>query len=244
MFQKLVVINAQHHANTKLKQIESFGFASKFHVASVMAHEFARASAIFPIVFLEDKEKDEFIPLVLMGIEAGENLFVDANGKWLASYIPAIIRRYPFALTRSNEEGQFMVCIDEGSDLLSTTEGNPLFSENGSPSQLLENVKRYLGELQQMELFTRNFCRFLTEHNLFAPLNMRVRAADQVRSISGCYVINEDRLNNLSDERFLEIHKKRYLPVIYSHLNSLGQIDRLISLKDGKNNVNMERTLR
>lgn len=237
MFKNLVPVTKEKHGKKKIKQIEGFDFASSFHIASVMAHEFVRAASIYPIVFLEDKEKDEFRPVVLMGLDAGENLYVDKNGKWQASYIPAIIRRYPFALARTNQEGQFTVCIDEDSHLLSNDEGAPIFDENGTPTQVMENVKRYLGELQQMAKFTEDFCQFFATRNLFTPLNMRVRDKENIKNIAGCYVINEERLNNLSDERFLEIRNNRYLPAIYAHLTSLSQIERLVLLKQEKTGI-------
>ena len=208
-----------------------FKFASKFHVAYVTLHEFARAASIYPVVFLEDKDNDEFRPVVLMGLDAGENLFVDADGHWSASYIPAIIRRYPFALSKAEEADRYIICVDEASELLSDTEGAPLFDEHGNPTQVIENVKRYLGELQQMDQMTHEFTHFLTQNNLLTPLNMRVNAGNQVRNITGCYVINEERLNNLTDSRFLEVRQKSYLPAIYAHLISLSQIERLASLK-------------
>ena len=60
---------------------------------------------------------------------------------------------------------------------------------------------------------------------------MRVNAANQERNITGCYVINEERLNNFTDAKFNEIRQKGYLPAIYAHLISLSQIERLASLK-------------
>jgi hypothetical protein len=197
-----------------------------------MVHEFARAASLYPVVFLEDKEQDSFRPVVLMGMDAGENLFVGADGKWQASYVPAIIRRYPFALASAGEEGKFTVCIDEGSDLISDTEGLPLFNEQGEPAEALENVKRYLGELQQMDAFTNEFCKYMVAHNMLTPLNMRVQQADQVKNINGCYVINEERLNGLSVDGFMDLRDKRYLPAVYAHLLSLAQIERLMTLKD------------
>ncbi len=234
MFQKVVPVNKERHASKKVKEITGFEFASKFHIAYVTMQEFARAASIFPIVFLEDKDKDEFRPVVLLGLNAGDNLFVDAKGKWQASYVPAIIRRYPFALTPSGQDGQYVVCIDEESSLVNDTEGAALFDEKGEPTQVIENVKRYLAELQQMDTLTRDFCKFLAENNMFTPLNMRVRDNEKVKNISGCYVINEERLNNISDERFLEIKNKRYLPALYAHLISLAQTERLVKLQDEK----------
>lgn len=232
MFEKIAPVNKDLHARKRVKEITSFSFAQKFHVAYITLQEFTRAASIFPIVFLEDKQKDEFRPVVLLGLKPGVNVFVDAQGKWLASYIPAVIRRYPFTLTPGGADGQFIVCIDEDSSLVSETEGAPLFDAQGNPTQVIENVKRYLSELQQMEVSTHAFCSFLAKHNMFTPLSLRVRETSGVKDIAGCYVINEERLNNLSDELFLEIKNKRYLPAVYAHLISLAQTERLVRLQE------------
>ncbi|MBF0460795.1 MAG: SapC family protein [Magnetococcales bacterium] len=235
MFQNIVPVNAQRHAATRIKEMSSFLFASHFHIAYVTVHEFARAAATYPIIFIEDRAHDTFRPVALLGMTEGENLFVDAEGKWLSSYIPAIIRRYPFVLSQTGTDpGQFVVCIDEDCGLLSETEGSALFTETGQPTQVIENVKRYLSELQQLDLLTGQFTRFLTEHNMLTPMNMRVRESDQIKNISGCYVINEERLNNLSNDRFIDLRGKHYLPAIYAHLISLAQIERLAMLRDAR----------
>ena len=232
MFKNIVPLNKDRHAKTRIKEITDFGFVSQLHIAYVTLHEFARAAAIFPIVFLEDKAKDEFRPVVLMGLNQGENLFVSADGKWNASYVPAIIRRYPFALAPKPESDEYLVCLDEDSQLLSESEGNALFDDKGEPTQVIENVKRYLTELQQMDILTNQFCKFLAENNMFTPLNIKVRDDGEMKSIGGCYVINEQRLTSLSDERFLEIRHKNYLPAVYAHLVSLAQTERLVKFKD------------
>lgn len=238
MFKKLVPLNKAVHAKTKVKPIDSFDFAKPFHIASLMVHEFARSASVYPIVFLEDKEHDEFKPVVMLGLEAGQNLFVSEDGTWKASYVPAIIRRYPFALARNAEQpDQFTVCIDEDAAVVGLEQGQPLFDEQGEPTQVIENVKQYLGEMHQMELFTKAFAKFLAENNLFTPLSMRVRYGGQIRSVTGCYVINEERLNNLSDAKFLELREKRYLAPIFSHLTSLAQLERLAMLKDGQSGL-------
>ena len=232
MFKNIIPLNKDRHAKTRIKEITDFGFVSQLHIAYVTLHEFARAGAIFPIVFLEDKAKDEFRPVVLMGLNPGENLFVSADGKWNASYVPAIIRRYPFALAPKPDSNEYLVCLDEDSKLLSETEGNALFDDKGEPTQVIDNVKRYLTELQQMDIITNQFCKFLAEHNMFTPLNIKVRDDAEMKSIGGCYVINEQRLNSLSDELFLELRAKQYLPATYAHLVSLAQTERLVKFKD------------
>jgi len=233
MFKTIVPITLERHKNKKIKPINNFGFSKNVHIATVMAHEFPKVSATYPIVFIEDKENNEFKPVAMLGLEPGENLFLSNDGqKWNASYIPAIIRRYPFALAKSNEENRFTVCIDESSEFLNEEEGEPLFNEDNTASETMDKVKQYLSELHQMDIFTNEFSKFLKENNLFTPLNMRVNIKNEMKNIAGAFVINEERLNNFSDDKFLEMKNKRYLSVIYSHLSSLSQIERLLGFKD------------
>jgi len=241
MFKNIVPLQKDQHANLKIKSNNSFEFAAKFHVASIMANEFYRAASTYPIVFIEDASKDAFVPVVLLGLNPQQNLFVNEEGKWEAAYIPAILRRYPFALAKTGEEDRYTVCIDEGSDFFSEQEGERLFDEEGNPEKLLENVKQFLGSLHQMETLTKQFSEMLKEHNMLAPLNMKVRQSNAVQNITGAYAVNEQRLNNLNDEVFLELRKKNMLPLIYSHLTSLTQIERLVQLKD--KTMSKEKTL-
>jgi hypothetical protein len=231
MFKKIVPITKEKHKDLKVKATSGFAFAQGSHLASIMVHEFSRASSIYPIVFLEDKTEDKFMPVVMLGLEEGKNLFVDGD-TWRASYIPAIVRRYPFALATTGEANKYTICIDEDSDFLSTEDGEPLFNEKGEASEAIERVKKYLTELQQMERFTAEFCKYFEEKNMFTPLNMKVKVGNEIKNISGAYVINEERLNSLSDETFLEMRKKQYLSVVYAHLSSLSQIERLLGFLD------------
>jgi len=234
IFKKIMPLQQERHGQLKLKPNNSFTFAAGTHVAGVMANEFFQLASTYPIVFVEEPKQDEFRPVALLGLEPGQNLFVDGNGKWEAAYIPAIVRRYPFVLARTNEEGRYTVCIDEESGFFSEEDGRPLFTDDGQPAEVLERVKRYLSGLQQMEQLTKEFCHTLKEHNLFAPLNMRVRKADAVQNITGAYAVNEQRLEALKDETFLDLRKQKMLPMAYSHLISLAQIERLLQLRDQK----------
>ena len=236
MFKKIVPITIKDHKNTKVKSIDNFDFVKNIHLASVMVHEFSRAASTYPIVFLEDKVNDQFRPVVMLGLQEGENLFVQ-DGKWSASYIPAIIRRYPFALSKTGEDNRYVICIDQDSEFINETEGQALFNEDGTGSEVIDRVKKYLTELQQMEIFTEEFCKTMKHENMFTPLNMKVRVGDEIKNVGGAYVINEERFNSLSDEKFVELRKKQYLPVVYSHLSSLAQIERLLGFKDKSHTV-------
>ena len=49
--------------------------------------------------------------------------------------------------------------------------------------------------------------------------------------LNGIYVINEQKLNELNDEVYLEIRKRGYMAPIYSQLSSMNQLQNLGQLK-------------
>jgi hypothetical protein len=177
MFEQITPVNEVRHRAKKVKALENFAFAKDLHMVGLMVQEFPIAAASYPIVFLERPESDDFLAVALVGFKAGENLFVDADGKWTGAYVPAMLRRYPFILARTEEEGRFTVCVDEASGLIDDEAGQSLFTDEGAPTEALERVKRYLVDLQQLEGTTKAFCAKLKENNLLAPLNLRIRVA-------------------------------------------------------------------
>ena len=229
MFKKVVPIMENRHKDLKLKPIDNFDFAKNLNIASIMVHEFSKVSPTYPILFLEDKENDSFKPVCLLGLKEGENLFVK-DGKWQASYIPAIIRRYPFALSKTEEDDTYLICIDEESEFLDKKDGEPFFNKDGSTGEVIEKIKAYLTELQQMEKFTNDFCKVIKEYKLFTPLNINIKSGNEVKNINGAFMIDEEKFNKLSNAKFLDLRKKQYIPAIYAHLNSLAQIERLAML--------------
>lgn len=231
MFRELVALNAKRHAALRVRPQMGFEFARGVHLAMLMQAEIVRAAAIYPIVFVEDPDIDSFRPMALLGLRDGENVFVDTDGTWLASYIPAVLRAYPFALVRAQSADagaeQFAVCIDAASDLVSLTEGTPLFDRTGAPTDALEQAKRWLQEIRDMQRHTQTFCRALAARNLFTPFVVRTHRGNEALEVNGCYVINEERLDGLPDARLLELRREGWLSSIYAHLVSLQQLERL-----------------
>jgi disulfide oxidoreductase YuzD len=239
MFKNIVPITLDKFKNKKLRPIDSFDFAKRTHLSSIMINEFPKAASVYPIVFVEDKTQEndnpEFKPVILLSLEENTNYFISPEGKWESFYIPAIIKRYPFVLARTKDDDKFAICIDEDSHLLSEVEGEALILENGDASPLLERVKKYLGQLHQMAQLTTDFCRVLKDKYLLSPLKMQVREEKTIKNISGTYAVDAKRLNELKDSDFLELRNKNFLYPIYSHMTSISQIDRLVKLRDGRN---------
>ena len=146
MFKKVVPVTKENHSHLFVKGTDNFLFAKDFHIAPIALKEFFRAAAYYPIIFLEEPSSKEFRPVALLGLQQGENLYIDDQGKWLVPYVPAAIRRYPFTLAPTQDPNQFLICVDEESELVGTEEGNPLFTAEGELSETKEHVRKYLTE--------------------------------------------------------------------------------------------------
>src|SRR3569833_4278631 len=88
-------LNASQHGIMKVRPIEKSPAIAQTHAIPVTVDEFGLAQRHFPIVF---SVGDSPVPIALMGLNEGVNVFLDDDGRPLDSniYIPAYIRRYPF----------------------------------------------------------------------------------------------------------------------------------------------------
>jgi hypothetical protein len=233
MFKKMVPLNSRQHVNKKILPINNFKFAQNSYIVSLLANEFIRAASAFPIVFVDDN--GELRPFAMLGLKRGENLFVDEQGRWRTHYIPAVIRRYPFILGRQEDKADFMLCIDEESEFFSDDQGEPLFTEDGQPGEIIGRAKDYLVDLQKFNELTNIFSRDLSKRELLSPLNMQLRSPGGTAiKIDGIHAVNENKLNEMSDDDFREMRKRGILPLIYAHLVSLTQMERLVQMQSEK----------
>ena len=86
------------HQDAGLKQDGDYAFAIQTNSVPVTVPEIAEASKFFPIVFAADAATS---PVAILGLRNNQNQFVK-NGQWQKdTYIPAYIRRYPFAFTEA-----------------------------------------------------------------------------------------------------------------------------------------------
>jgi hypothetical protein len=226
---KIVALNKELHKHIKIKQDRSHKQAKNQHISILQVHEFVAASSYYPIVFIKDAETGEFRPVAMLGLQPNENLFFSPGG-WSAPYVPTSIKGYPFLI--APETGS--VCADMSSDLLNETEGTELFNADGSESTYLKNIKEHLSTFISQSPVTKEFTRFIAEKNFLSPLtltiNTNVTETDGY-SLNGLYVMDSKKINEISDDLFLELRHKNYLPAIFAHLASLGTMAGLVQKK-------------
>jgi len=226
-YEKPVPLNKVSHKNMKIKpQHDNFGFARNTNSVILAGVEFTEAAKEYPIVFAKAGER--IVPVALLGLRNEENLFVDESGKWDARYIPAFVRRYPFVLAETGDQGQRMVCIDEGFAGFNEQEGDSLF-ENGEPTALLKQAIEFLEEYQRQYVRTERFMQRLRDNDLLMSLNARVDMVDGKQfSLGGLMAVDEKKLLQLPDDKALELFRSGELAWLYCHLMSLGCMARMV----------------
>ena len=223
-----VLLNREAHKHLRVKTGENdFGFAASANSVPLAVAEFYDAQRDYPIVFAG--VGDEVSPVALLGLRQGENLFVGNGAQWDSDYVPVFARCYPFALARTNESANYMVCIDEASSRLVATGGEVLFNEAGQESDYLRRNIALLNDFQNHMKRTHDFTQRLKNAGLLKEITLQiVPEGGQSLSLQGIQVVDEQRLMALDDaNKVMEFFRLGELGWIYAHLASLRNIQRL-----------------
>jgi hypothetical protein len=232
MYKNFEALNSQTHANLKINPVNGYEFAKKFHLTSLVLHEFPECAAHYPIVFVKKPDSDQYQPVASLGLEVGENLFVDEAGAWkVGAYVPGTFRRYPFGLATVPGREGMIICFDKDSQNLSQENGEPLFNSDGEETDLLKKIRSFLVEMYNSELFAEKFTAKLQALDLLAPGNLQVNTPQGPNRSDGVYLVDEDKLSKLSAEEFLSLREHGFLTAIYSHMSSLLQIKKFFTHK-------------
>lgn len=232
IYQRPVQLNRQLHRHHRVLPLDNdYRFAGQVNSAPLACSEFAHAARQYPIVFA-GASLEAVVPAALLGLRAGQNLMVDAQGRWADGvYVPAFLRRYPFVLAeREPGAGDFTVCLDADYAGLREggSEGEPLFDAQGANTALLDNALSFLQQYQIELARTRELVATLTTHGLLIPRQITVdNGVETAYSLDGFYVVDEQKLNALKGKALQELARSGDLGWIYAHLLSLGNIDRL-----------------
>jgi hypothetical protein len=222
-----IPVSKETHASKRWKRTASFAFAAKDAVAPLVAQELPSALMHLPMGFI--KQEELFIPVAILGLLPGQNLFVAPDGRWLGGYTPAAFRAYPFQLANT-EDGQRVLVIDEASGLVSDTEGEPFFDEEGNPAKALKDVLEFLSQVQSNRELTQRICAVLAKHQLIQPWPINVQGDGGERKVEGLFRIDEAAMNALPAEAFGALRQAGALPIAYCQLLSMQHIQMLARL--------------
>jgi len=206
-----------------------FGFAAKAHICPLTVPEFGAAALSYPVIFVGDP----IAAVCVMGLQEGQNLFVNDDGFEMDAYVPCYIRRYPFVLAGGQDEGRMLVCIDRAYEYIGKNAAFPFF-ENGEPTQYTQNSIQYCNDFETQNRMTQAFIALMKELDLFEtrattyrPLNPDGTQGEE-QTVAQYFAISETKLKALPNKKVAELHANGALQQIYAHLNSLLGWERLL----------------
>lgn len=228
LYRNVVPLNRERHASLKLAPLPGdYDFARDTHFVPLAGHEFFVAAKHYPVLFSGGDAETGAV--ALLGVTANRNLFVNRDGSWEEdAYVPAFVRRYPFALAGSESSDELTVCFDDTWKGFGTDVGEALFADDGEQTDLLKGVLEFLQSFHAQMARTRSFIERLGELDLLVRRD--VQLTDEQGGallLKDFRVVDTDKLATLADEAVVEFHRAGWLPWIYAHALSLGNLPRL-----------------
>jgi hypothetical protein len=214
----IVPVSVERHAGLRLNRDAGFGFCAGAATLPIGLGEFEAAANSYPILFTDATPA---VPVVLLGIRQGWNLFVGETGAWMAgAYVPAIVRAFPFAIINDAETGVRQVGFEADAACISPSTGLPLF-DNGQPTTVVHDAVAFCEAVEADLNQAAAFGTAIEAAGVLQPGDATIAAEGGASArIAGYRTVDPVRLAAVTDDVFLEWRRRNWLGPLYAHLFS------------------------
>ncbi len=235
------IVPVKSNKKLKLTNKLNLNHIAQQHIVPLTVAEYAKASSSFPIVIAKDPDSQTYRSIVMLGLENGENL-IYKDEKWSEPFVPFSATLVPFVLGVDPEkERTLTTCVDLDSPFVGEDKDVALFDDEGNETEILKNVYDSLGRLYDQEVMTDKFIREMHSNDLLQELEIIIQFSNKERKkLVGLYTVNEEKIKNLSDEKVLDFYKRGMFVPLHAMLASLGQIHRLVKLRNLHSEVKID----
>jgi hypothetical protein len=233
LHRQMVALDRRLHRELRVHQPETdWSMAAHCNALFVAGAEFGDVCREYPILFVRSgadaQGRPQMAPIAALGLAPNENLYLQGKG-WRASYLPALLRAYPFALGQAGVPPRAVLSIDIGWPGLSQTEGLPLFDAAGEPGEHLVRAQEQLQKIEQEVQRTRELCRLLLASKLLREMRFDAELpGGEKLKVDGFFTVDDKQLGQLPDAEVLALQRNGALGLIYAHLVSLGNLRKLV----------------
>ncbi|MEO7602390.1 MAG: SapC family protein [Sphingomicrobium sp.] len=219
-------IQVNVHGKMKVRSVVDMGEIAKTHAVPVTTDEFPVVQRNYPIVF---SIGDQPVPIALMGLNEGVNVFLKADGHPHnpSIYIPAYIRRYPFMLARLRPDSDEMsLCYDPTSGSVGEfDEGQALF-DGEKPTEATQSILEFCEQFEAAGQRTAAFVEELQRAGLLMDGEVAIQpsGAEQPYIYRGFKMVDEEKFKELRGDELRKMNQNGMLTLIFAHLFSLSQM--------------------
>ncbi len=238
-YQSLAAFNQEQHGKLSFPaQAPNYSFAAQANIVPLLVNEASQAVRHYPLVFVPVGKDEPLVLAVMVGLGDGVNRFVDGNKQWRAdTYIPAYVRQYPFLAVNTPDGKEIILGIDTSADWINTTGAMAFVGADGKPTARLEHALAFAQEFQMFAQRTRAMAQALQDAGVLEEGTLTLQANDQSpnqtpaepRKISGFVIVSETKLNALSDEAVLKLHKSGAMGLAYAQLLSMSNLGNVMA---------------
>jgi hypothetical protein len=227
-------LNRDKHRQLRIRT--GHGAALGDSVMHVMTYpmEFRDIQSCYPILFTKDPNTGGFLAVAVLGLEAGQNLFLRGD-HWDATYVPVMVQRQPFLIAASRDGGERppMVSLDVDHPRVSQDEGEALFDSKGEPSEFLNQKIGLLDKLHRGLKHGDGFIDTLLRHELLVQIVLDLAFADGgKKTLQGFYCISEERLYQLKGHVLESLNQAGYLQPVFMAVASLSRVRDIIERRN------------
>ena len=219
-------LNVTQHGKMHVRTVTNLGQIGTTHAIPLTVDEFTLVQRHYPIVF---SIGDTPIPMALMGLNEGVNVFLGEDGRAFDPqiYIPAYIRRYPFLLARLRPDSdELSLCFDPAAGAVGDfSEGEALFNGD-QPSEATMAILQFCEQFEAAGQRTAAFMEDLRKSDLLMDGEVAIQPEgfEQPFIYRGFRMVDEDKLRELRGDELRKMNQNGMLPLIYAHLFSLAQM--------------------
>jgi hypothetical protein len=221
-YNDLLPLNAAEHGKWQVRSTDKAKWLAGAHAVPLTVEEFPLAQRHYPIIFSSGEDP---VPLALMGMNEGINVFVDDEGLLTDSvYVPAYARRYPFMLAKLRADTEDLsLCFDPTSDLIGAFDDGVALFDGDDPSEACKNSLAFCEQFEIAGKKTANFIAELKKHGLImdGEVNLQLEGMEQPFNYRGFGMVDEGKLREVRGDVLRAWNQNGMLPLIYAHLFSL-----------------------
>ena len=230
-----VPLNNVDHPDLKVIADHRAEFGDSVNQVLVFPTEFEEIQREYPIFFRRE-ESGAFQAVALLGFDRDENLFLGTTA-WQGRYIPAVLQRGPFLIgfKDGGTDGEPMIHIDLDHPRVSRTDGLSLFLPHGGNAPYLEHIAGILRTIYAGIEANQPMFDAFEEAGLIEPIAVEVEL-DETRKyvLPDLFTIARGTLAQLDGARLERLNASGFLPLAFFVVASMGNMSRLIDLKNRK----------
>jgi hypothetical protein len=234
-------------AHKDLRVITRYGAQFGDEVGTVLTFptEYADVQREYPIFFRKDPASGEYHSVALLGFGKHENLFLQ-EGRWLADYVPGIVVRGPFLIGFQERDvggelrQETVIHVDLDHPRVSYSEGEPVFLPKGGNSPYLDHIALVLRGIHAgLEVSKAMFAAF-SALELIEPVSLDVKLnAEEGFSVVGLHTIDQRKLAALDGASLERLNKAGFLQGAFLVIASLGNVKKLMAMKQRRRPARM-----